>query len=71
MLHAWEEPGEYTLTVTVTDGELSSSSEIQIQITQVPIDPTLVYGLLAAVFAASFIAILLLLKRRSIKPSKQ
>ena len=71
MLHSWEEPGEYTLTVTVTDGELTSSSEIQIQVTPVPIDPVLVYGLLAAVFAASFIAIFLLLKRRSIKPSKQ
>mgnify|MGYP006278300239 CR=1 FL=1 len=71
MLHAWDESGEYTLTVTVSDGELTSSSEVQIQVTPVPIDPVLVYGLLAAVFAASFIAIFLLLKRRSIKPSKQ
>ena len=71
MLHAWEKQGEYTLTVTVTDGELSSASEIQVNILQPPIDPMLIYGLLSLVFAASFIGIFLFLKRKSVKPSKQ
>lgn len=71
MLHSWNEPGEHTLTVTVSDGELTSSAEVQVQITPAPIDPLVIYSLLAAVFAGSFLIILFLLRRRSIKPMNQ
>jgi len=71
IIHTWDEPGDYTITVTVTDGELSSSSEIELKVLPVPIDPMIVYGILAAVFALSFIGIFLFLKKRSGKPVGQ
>ena len=71
LLHEWKEPGEYTLTVTVTDGELSASSEVQVTIEQAPIDSMMLYAILAVTFAASFIVILLFIKRRTSKPTGQ
>ena len=68
-LHEWLEPGDYTLKVTVTDGQLSSSSEIIIKVNPAPISAELLYGGLLLLFALIFIIIFLVLRRQHPKPS--
>jgi len=71
VLHAWMEPGEYTLTVTVSDGELSSSSNIQINVNPAPISEELLYGLLILLFALISFIIFFILRRHHPKPTEQ
>ena len=55
-LHNWGEPGDYTITVTVTDGELSSSAEFDITVTE----PVQVTNIAIVIIAIILIAALLL-----------
>ncbi len=70
MFHTWDETGEYTLTVTVTDGELSSSSEVKVNVTPGLISAELIYGALVVLFVVIFIIIFLILRRHHAKPTE-
>lgn len=71
LLHTWMEPGDYTLTVTVTDGELSSSSSIAITVNPAPLSAELLSGILIGLFAVIFLIIFFILRRYHPKPTEQ
>jgi PKD repeat protein len=56
-LHAWDEPGDYTITVTVSDGDLSSSEDFEITVTQ-PVQTTnIAIVLLAIILIAALLIV--------------
>jgi len=57
MKHSWDKAGEYTITVTVTDGEANSISELTVSIN----DSVAVENIVVVVLAILVVAILLLL----------
>lgn len=68
-LHNWDNPGEYTLTVTVSDGELSSSSEVQVTIDNAALNPMIIYGGIAAAIIGGLVIIVLIIRRQIAKPT--
>lgn len=66
-IHAWDEPGEYTLTVTVTDGDLSSSSDVTINVVPAPISARVLYSGLVILFAVIFVVVYIFLRRHNPK----
>jgi len=45
MLHSWDESGEYTITVTASDDELTSSSEMTVLMEDNIVDNIAIVGL--------------------------
>ena len=70
LFHTWSEPGEYTLTVTVTDGELSSSSEVNVNVNPGLLSAQVIYGALVVLFVIIFLIIFLILRRHHPKPTE-
>lgn len=63
MKHSWDETGEYTITVTVTDGEANSISEITVSISESVAVENIVVVVLA-IFVVAILSLLVILSKR-------
>jgi hypothetical protein len=63
-IHKWDEPGEYELKVTVTDGDLESESEITIQVVEPVLATNIAIIILAGIIITAFLIVLYYKKRK-------
>ena len=68
LLHQWNTPGVYTITVTASDGSLQSTAEKNVRINELPIADNLIILGLALLALIALLAIILYSKKKKNTP---